>query len=167
MGCSLLGSSVHGIFQAIVLEWIAISFSRGSSQPRDRTRASNIVDRRLTVWATREGIEPRFPALEADALTSEPPGKWETSKYFQSCSPPDCVHAQSLSCIRLFRNPMDCVAHQASLSMGFPRQEYWSRLPFFRGSSWPRHQTLVSCNGRGTPFTSEPPEKAHSVHRVF
>ena len=36
MDCSLPGSSVHGIFQAIVLEWIAIS--RGSSQPRDRTR---------------------------------------------------------------------------------------------------------------------------------
>ena len=34
MDCSLPGSSVHGIFQAIVLEWIAISFSRGSSQPR-------------------------------------------------------------------------------------------------------------------------------------
>ena len=33
--CSLPGSSVHGIFQAIVLEWVAISFSRGSSQPRD------------------------------------------------------------------------------------------------------------------------------------
>ena len=32
--CSLPGSSVHGIFQAIVLEWIAISISRGSSQPR-------------------------------------------------------------------------------------------------------------------------------------
>ena len=34
MDCSLPGSSVHGIFQAIVLEWIAISFSRGSSQSR-------------------------------------------------------------------------------------------------------------------------------------
>ena len=33
--CSLLGSSVHGIFQARVLEWVAISFCRGSSQPRD------------------------------------------------------------------------------------------------------------------------------------
>ena len=40
MGCSLPGSSVHGIFQAIVLEWIAISFSRGSTQPRDRTQIS-------------------------------------------------------------------------------------------------------------------------------
>ena len=44
MGYRLPGSSVHGIFQAIVLEWIAISFSRGSSQPRDRTRVSRIVD---------------------------------------------------------------------------------------------------------------------------
>ena len=35
MDCSLPGSSVHGIFQAIVLEWIAISFSRGSSETRD------------------------------------------------------------------------------------------------------------------------------------
>ena len=35
MDCSLQGSSVRGVFQAIVLEWIAISFSRGSSQPRD------------------------------------------------------------------------------------------------------------------------------------
>ena len=46
MDCSLPGSSVHGIFQAIVLEWIAISFSKGSSQPRDQTRVSRIVDRR-------------------------------------------------------------------------------------------------------------------------
>ena len=43
--CSLSGSSVHGIFQAVVLEWIAISFSRGSSQPRARTQVSRIVDR--------------------------------------------------------------------------------------------------------------------------
>ena len=37
MDCSLTGSSVHGSFQARILEWVAISFSRGSSQPRDRT----------------------------------------------------------------------------------------------------------------------------------
>ena len=54
MDCSLPDSSVHGIFQAIVLEWIAISFSRGSSRPRYWTRVFCIVDRRFTVWATRE-----------------------------------------------------------------------------------------------------------------
>ena len=48
------GSPVHVIFQARILEWIAISFSRGSSWSRDRTQVSCIVGRRFTVWATRE-----------------------------------------------------------------------------------------------------------------
>ena len=54
MDYSLRGSFIHGIFQARILEWVAISFSRGSSQPRDRTRVSRIVDRHFTIWATRE-----------------------------------------------------------------------------------------------------------------
>ena len=54
MDYSLPGSSVHGIFQVRVLEWGAISFSRGSSQPRDQTRVSRIVGRCFTVWAIRE-----------------------------------------------------------------------------------------------------------------
>ena len=54
MDCSLPGSSIHGILQARILAWVAISFSRGSSPPRDRTWVSRIVGRRFTVWATRE-----------------------------------------------------------------------------------------------------------------
>ena len=54
MDFGLPGSSVHGIFQARVLEWVAISFSR------------DLPDL---------GIEPSSPALQADALPSEPPGK--------------------------------------------------------------------------------------------
>ena len=50
MDCSLQGSSVHGIFQARVLEWVAISLSRRSSQARDRTQVARIAGR----WATRE-----------------------------------------------------------------------------------------------------------------
>ena len=46
------GSSVHGIFYARILEWIAIPFSKGSSQLRDRTRVSCIVGRYFTVLAT-------------------------------------------------------------------------------------------------------------------
>ena len=52
--CSLPGSSVLGILQARLLEWVAIPFFRGSSQPR---------------------IEPRWPAMQADSLQSEPQGK--------------------------------------------------------------------------------------------
>ena len=45
MDCSLPGSSLHGILQARILEWVAISFSRESSRPRDRTRLSSIPGR--------------------------------------------------------------------------------------------------------------------------
>ena len=54
MDCSLPCSCIHGIFQARVLEWVAISFYRGSSRPRDYTRISRIVGRCFAVWATRE-----------------------------------------------------------------------------------------------------------------
>ena len=54
MDYSLPGSSVHVILQARVLYWVAISFSRGSSRPRDWTQVSLIERRHFTVWVTRE-----------------------------------------------------------------------------------------------------------------
>ena len=59
MDCSPLGSSVHGISQARILEWVAICFSRGSSPPRDRTWVSCITGQFFFFfffnhWATRE-----------------------------------------------------------------------------------------------------------------
>ena len=54
MDCSLQGSSVHGIFQATVLEWVAISFSRAHFWARDRTRVACIACGRFTVWATKQ-----------------------------------------------------------------------------------------------------------------
>ena len=53
MDCSLLGSSVRGILQARILGWVAISFSRASSQPRDWTWVSHFAGRFFTIWATR------------------------------------------------------------------------------------------------------------------
>ena len=50
------GFSAHGIFQARILEWVAIPFSRGCSWPRDRTRVSHSAGRFFTVWATREAL---------------------------------------------------------------------------------------------------------------
>ena len=52
--CSPAGSSVHGILQARILEWVAISISRDSSQPTDQTHVSCIVRQILYHWATRE-----------------------------------------------------------------------------------------------------------------
>ena len=83
--CSPQGASIHGIFQARILEWVAISFSRGSSWLRDWTCVSCI-----------------FPTLSS---------------------------VQLLSCVQLFATPWT-VSHQAPLSVGFSRQEYWNGKPF-------------------------------------
>ena len=96
--CDPMDYTVHGILQARILEWVAYPFSRGSSQPRDRILVSCIAGRFFTTRATREaqeywsgwpfpspgnlpnpGIEPRSPALWADSLTPEPPGKPENT----------------------------------------------------------------------------------------
>ena len=53
MDFSLPGSSVHGILQARILEWVGISFSRGFSWPRDQTQLSHIAGRCFPIWATR------------------------------------------------------------------------------------------------------------------
>ena len=49
MDCSPPGSSIHGILQARTLEWVVISFSRGSSQPKDQTQVSRIAGDSFTV----------------------------------------------------------------------------------------------------------------------
>ena len=54
MNCSLLGSSVYGILQARILEWVGVPFSRGSSQTGEWTQVSHTADRFFTIWATRE-----------------------------------------------------------------------------------------------------------------
>ena len=55
------GSSVHGILQARILEWVAISFSSGSSRLRDQTQVFHIVAIFCTVWATREALVVKNP----------------------------------------------------------------------------------------------------------
>ena len=52
--CNPMDYTVHGILQARTLEWVALLFSRGSSQPRDQTHVSRIAGGFFTSWATRE-----------------------------------------------------------------------------------------------------------------
>ena len=56
MDCSSLGSFAHGILQARILEWVAIPFSRGSSQTSDWTQVSCIAGRFFTVWTSGESL---------------------------------------------------------------------------------------------------------------
>ena len=55
--CNPMFYTVHGILQARILELVAFSFSKGSSQTRDRTQVSHIAGRFFTSWATREAEE--------------------------------------------------------------------------------------------------------------
>ena len=71
--CSLPGFSLHGILQARILEWVTISFSRGSSRPRDRNWVSCIGGRHFNLWATREAPQKMFVAAgTAESLQSCP-----------------------------------------------------------------------------------------------
>ena len=57
MDCSPPSSSVHGILQARILEWVAISFSSGSFRPRDRTQVSHIAGRCFNLCTTKEALK--------------------------------------------------------------------------------------------------------------
>jgi len=57
MDCSLSGSSVHGILQVRILEWVAVPFSRGSSQPRDQTQVSCIAGGFFYCWSYQRSPE--------------------------------------------------------------------------------------------------------------
>ena len=56
--CDPIDYTVHGIFQARILEWVAFPFSRGPSQPRNRTQVSRIAGRFFTDRAMREALSP-------------------------------------------------------------------------------------------------------------
>ena len=128
----------HGILQARILEWVAVPFSRGSSQPRDRTQVSCVAG-----GATKEVV----------ALPVEPQGKpiswiggmilgltkiicsgFSRTSYRKTqvnllANPILKVKVKSWSCVRLFATPWN-VAYQDPQFMGFSRQEYWGGLPF-------------------------------------
>ena len=82
--------TVHGILQARILEWVAVPFSRGSSQSRDQTQVSQIAGRFFTSGATREALLPEnictseiptFPSLEQKPiLACLFPNKWYQTK---------------------------------------------------------------------------------------
>ena len=102
MDCSPPGSSVHGILQARILEWVAISFSRESFWSRDHTQVSRIADRHFNLWATREAQEDSITPLPLCKTTlsiwdvsSSSGGAWPS---LSSCSGrPQCACGQAIS----------------------------------------------------------------------
>ena len=100
MDYSPLGSSVHGILQARILEWVAISFSRASSQPRDRTCVSCIscfgkrILHHCTTWESPQSCSEVFVPLVFQAAplvaVSMTAGKQAGSLLGSDSSDPDC-----------------------------------------------------------------------------
>ena len=79
MDCSPPGFSIHGVFRARILEWVAISFSRGSFPPRGRTQVSRIEGRCFTLWEWEYHSIAAAKSLQScptlcDPIDSRPPG---------------------------------------------------------------------------------------------
>ena len=106
--CSPPGSSVHGILQGRILKWVAISSTRGSSQPRDQTHiscVSCITGRFFTWWAIREALyifilpvepdsyQPRSISWARVTLKTHDPDTCRPSGQLRASSPSDCVGA--------------------------------------------------------------------------
>ena len=116
------GSSVHGILQVRILVWVAITFSRGSSWPRDRTQ---VLHFRQILYHLRHQASP---------------GAYVCIFIFVHCMLSHFSHIQCFAALWT-------IACQAPLSMGFSRQEYWSGLLCYTPGALPYPRIkLVSLN---------------------
>ena len=136
MDCSPPHSSVHGIFHAGILEWVAISYSMRPSRPRDQTHVSCISCTGRSAAAAAKSLH-LCPTL-CDPIDGSPPGstvpgilqartlEWVGISFSDAWKWK--VKVKSLSRVQLFETPWTA-ADQAPPSMGFSRQEYWSGVP--------------------------------------
>ena len=149
MDCSLPGFSVHGIFPARVLEWVAISFSRGSSQPRNRTRVSRVAGRRFTLWPIqRKPLEYKAGQHPTTSSTRMPHLNNKQSEVAQLYP--------------TLWDPLDCSLPGFSVHGIFQARILECVAIFFsRKSSQPRDWTWVSCIV-GRCFIIWPTREAHN-----
>ena len=121
MECSLPDSSVHGILQARLLEWVAISFSKGSSRPRNRTQVSQISGRFFINWAAKCAAaaaksHQSCPTL-CEPINDSPPGSRPGDSpgkntgvgchFLLQCMKVESESEVAQTCPTL-RDPMDC-----------------------------------------------------------
>ena len=151
MSNSLQPHTVHGIFQARILEWIAFPFSRGSSQPSVQTQVSHIVGRFFT---TEPPGKPIFRLLEVKSSGTPIMIKRYVNVFSIIRLPHFPFYSKSLSVSESHSvmsdsfDPMDYIVHGIFQA----RILEWIAIPFSRGSSQPRNRTQVSCTA-GRFFT--------------
>ena len=134
MDYSLPGFSIHGILQVRILEWVTISFSRGSSRPRDWTWVSCIGGRWFNLWATRYLLltKTKIWNFLSDLFHVEKRFKVESVKVLVAQSCPTCC---------------DLMDYSALVSSVYgilqARILEWVAIPFSRASSWSKDRTQV------------------------
>ena len=150
MNCNSPGSSVHGIFQARILEWVAISYSRGSSWPRNWTHISCTGRQILYHWDTWEAshasmeinkyissyhLKKKKKDFYHWSWCSQEASKWRpyiSRSYFYCCS-------VTQSCPTLCNDPMNCSPPGSSVhGILQARILEWVAISFSRGSSQTR-----------------------------
>ena len=143
--CHPMDCTVHGILQARILDWVAVPFSRGSSQPRHWTQVSRIGGWFFTSWEAQSchAAAAAAKSLQScltlcDPIDGSPPGspipgilqartlEWVSISFSNAWKWK--VKVKSLSRVRLLATPWTA-AYQTLPSMGFSRQEYWSGVP--------------------------------------
>ena len=154
MDCSLPGSSVHGILQARILEWIAISFSGWSSWPRNWTDVSFTAGRFFTGCC--EGRPPEEGLPKSQTLV------WQIPSYqLLHC----CFYLIPKSCLTLC-DPMDYSLPGSSVH-GISQQEYWRGLPFPSPGDLPDRGVEPAFPAlTGWFFTAAPPGKP-SCYKIW
>ena len=139
MDYSLQGSSVHGILQVRILEWGAISFSRGSSRPRDWIQVFCIAGRHFNLWATREALYLHISLAAAAAAKSH-----------QSCPIPcDPIDGSTPG------SPVPGILQARTLE--------WVAISF--SNAWKWKVKVKSCPTPIYPMDCSPP--GSSVHGIF
>ena len=141
MDCSLTGSSVHGIFQARILEWMAIPFSRESSQPRDRTQVSLIAGGFFHLSHQGNLAAAKSPQLcptLCDPIDGSPPGPpslgFSRQEHWSGLPFPSPMRESEVaqSCPTL-SDPMDCSLPGSSvLGIFQARIPEWVAIAFSR-----------------------------------
>ena len=145
--CCLPGSSVHGVLQVRMLEYVVMPSSRGSSKPRDQAVSSMSIALAGGFFTTRTTWEAHAAAAAkslhscptlCDSIEGSPPGsavpgilqartlEWVAISFSNASKWK--VKVKSLSHVQLFTT-LWTAAYQAPPSMRFSRQEYWSGLP--------------------------------------
>ena len=170
MDCGPPGSSVHGILQTRILEWVTIPFIRGSSWPRDQSQVSCTACRFFTIWASREAHLHIYSCIYIYQFSSVAQSCPTLCDSMDCSSSGSSVHGNSpdkitgVDCHALLQGIFQTQGSNPSLmhcrwilyhlsQQGSLRILEWLAHPFRRVSSQPRNWARVSCFAGGF-FTS-------------